>query len=101
MKQGTVGTYGNESLPNITGAVYSTLHQRVMGWGAASGWYSGSLYGVRKTNPTSTGVYVSSSSSESTGNDGIAVDASRSSSTYQNNAKVNPDNAEILYVIKF
>lgn len=31
----------------------------------------------------------------------ILLDASRSSSTYQNNAKVNPDNAEIMYMIKF
>ena len=32
---------------------------------------------------------------------GFKIDASKSSSTYQNNAKVNPDNAEIMYCIKY
>lgn len=99
--RGNVGTYKTESLPNITGAVYSILGQRVMAWGGASGWYSGALYGSRKANPSANGQYPSSSTYESTANDGIAIDASLSSSTYQNNASVQPNALLIQCCIKY
>ena len=98
MKQGTPGTYGAESLPNITGYVVGTINQTELGWGE-SGYSSGALYGYNKGSDNTT--YPSSSGTHTGRNQGIQIDASRSSSTYQNNAKVNPDNAEILYVIKF
>ena len=101
MKQGTVGTYGSESLPNITG-----------------GFGSGTL--SKLTNTTShttsdvatqgaflcTSVNTNSVVTDTTGaswflNGWISYDANNSSTTYQTNAKVNPDNAEILYVIKY
>ena len=91
LKQGTVGTYGSESLPNITGTTIATINQAGLGWTS-----SGALYGSR----TGRG-HVPPSSSDYIFNDTINFDASLSSSVYQNNAKVNPDNAEIMYVIKF
>ena len=89
LKQGTVGTYGSESLPNITGT---------FGGSAATGNdVSGAFY--KQTIPITSPTYGGVVSPPDYGKAGF--DASHSSSTYQNNAKVNPDNAEILYVIKF
>ena len=85
LKQGTVGTYGNESLPNITGHIPCPQ----MG---AYGTVSGAFYSEVTASNLASGSWSSS---------GVSFAASRSSSTYKNNAKVNPDNAEILYVIKF
>ena len=93
MKQGTSGTYGSESLPNITGS---------------TNWFV--KVSNTSTNPANTGfgALKFGSSSTKTGASGsatyeapITFDASLSNSIYQNDAKVNPDNAEILYVIKF
>ena len=81
LKQGTVGTYGSESLPNIKGI---------------TGYYASYPSGVFYTGAAQTAGGVTG-----TFGTGVGFDASRSSSTYKNNAKVNPDNAEILYVIKF
>ena len=92
MKQGTVGIYGSESLPNITGKTVASLSQGGMGWNS-----NNALYGSRTNNGYICNDFVSSYQL----NDTIHFDASRSSSTYQNNAKVNPDNAEIMYVIKY
>ena len=86
MKQGTSGTYGNESLPNITGLLNNILHNA----GSAGGAFTQDTIIV---GMTTAGQARSSSN--------FSFNASRSSSTYQNNAKVNPDNAEIMYVIKF
>ena len=87
LKQGTSGTYGNESLPNITGV--------------------GGI--VDNTGVSLNGAFESAGLSNNFGLTGITgrtcttqiFNASRSSSAYQNNAKVNPDNAEILYYIKY
>lgn len=90
MKQGTSGTYGSESLPNIKGSFFAS-----------------STVGFRDVN---SGAFVCDLTTElsnyispSTAYKGypLKFDASRSSSAYQNNAKVNPDNAEIMYCIKF
>lgn len=98
MKQGTVGTYGSESLPNIKGEIYEGVLQAAVGFGIGSGFQSGALQGrLKRTGVT----YPGDSGAVANANDGFAFDASLSSSTYQNNAKVNPDNAEILYCIKY
>ena len=87
MKQGTVGTYGNESLPNITGQAqfYGQILQ------SASGAFTRTTLGT-----SSDPVYSTYNTYKR-----LSLDASLSSSVYQNNAKVNPDNAEILYVIRY
>ncbi|MBR4397122.1 MAG: hypothetical protein IKS93_04640 [Methanobrevibacter sp.] len=85
LKQGTSGTYGNESLPNITGEFASGN----TGFNIANGVFYG------------TNNYGSIVSVVGTYPDDVYFDASRSSSVYQNNAKVNPDNAEIMYCIKY
>ena len=83
LKQGTSGTYGSESLPNITGNV---------------GYYS-------DTNKSSGAFYREGSGGS--GFNAVAYShmtkfsAARSSTVYQDGAKVNPDNAEILYCIKY
>lgn len=89
MKQGTSGTYGNESLPNISGNVNIPVYEP---------WVE-----------SVTGAFGKTSVSHviDDGNDNqhpslmLSFDASRSSSAYQNDAKVNPDNAEILYCVKY
>ncbi len=89
LKQRTSGTYGSESLPNITGS---------LGGDATTGNYtSGAFY--KQTTPIVSPTYGGTVSSSDYGRAGF--DASRSSSVYKNNAKVNPDNAEILYCIKY
>ena len=99
LKQGTVGTYGAESLPNITGSFNLVLPigpTEGVALGATA--YTGAFSATR----TGTTRYVSTSTSTTTSyGKEPSIDASRSSLTYQENAKVNPDNAEILYVIKF
>lgn len=86
LKQGTSGTYGNESLPNITGLLNNILHN------------AGSAGGAFTQDTTIVGMTTAGQARSSSN---FSFNASRSSSTYQNNAKVNPDNAEIMYVIKF
>ena len=76
-----MGIYNTESLPNITGKMGVN----------DGGIVSGAFYG--------------------TGGDGwnfsnrggicTIFNASRSSSAYQNNAKVQPDNAEIMFCIRY
>lgn len=71
--------FGAESLPNITGTAYNIL----MGLNQTP-------YGDGALNATKTGNEgVSGNDYNRRGN--ISFDASRSSSTYQNGAKVNPD----------
>lgn len=99
MKQGTVGTYGSESLPNITGSFNLVLPVGpTEGVALGSNSYTGAFSATR----TGTTRYVSTSVNTTTSyGKEPSIDASRSSSTYKDNAKVNPDNAEIMYVIKF
>ena len=90
LKQGTSGTYGNESLPNISGGIH------VIDRSIGSPFPTGAIYSnIETTNWAS----WATESTKVAGN--FIFDASRSSSTYQDNAKVNPDNAEILYCIKY
>lgn len=89
MKQGTVGTYGSESLPNIKGSFSCDTYPIPL---TANGAF---------TRNTLDGTYKTSGTTSTAAQGLVKFDASCSSSTYQNNAKVNPDNAEILYVIRY
>lgn len=85
LQGGNVGTYNTESLPNITGRLGSTQ--------AEYNRWEGAFW-----NPGGSGKGISSGGS---GSNQAAFDASRSSSTYQDNARVQPDNAEVMYIIKY
>lgn len=76
--RGSVGTTIEESLPNITGTLAEFAH----GSGSASG-----TKGAFKTTYTSSN---SGTSGSGLGYNSTTFDASRSSSTYQNNAPVQP-----------
>ena len=94
MKLGTPGNYGSESLPNIVGHFYATNRYVPNDAINASGTFtyngiSADEYGTLFYNDTQ--VKLST----------IWFNANLANSVYQNNAKVNPDNAEILYVIKY
>ena len=89
MKQGTVGTYGSESLPNITTTAIKGFRIEP----SATSTNEALSLTVSSGGQTANGAIIKTGS--------LSFDASISSSTYQNNAKVNPDNAEILYVIKY
>ena len=102
MKQGTSGTYGNESLPNITGSVtsWNDSDSQRTDFGIIGGKTTGAFTrraGYRNGAVAPTIITADNSASCTM----IGFDASNSSSTYQDNAKVNPDNAEILYCIKY
>lgn len=101
LKQGTSGTYGNESLPNIKGSgnpavVYNNA-------GGADGIYLAGLSGAFSAQSTVSTIkyYNSPGTANKTAAIGFNFNASNSSSVYQNDAKVNPDNAEVLYCIKY
>ena len=87
MKQGTPGTYGNESLPNITAVINSESNTGIAYQASGAMYLKNSATVCGGTAP---GYYST-----------VQFDASRSSSTYKSSAKVNPDNAEVMYVIKF
>ena len=94
LKLGTPGNYGSESLPNIVGHFYATNRYVPNDAINASGTFtyngiSADEYGTLFYNDTQ--VKLST----------IWFNANLANSVYQNNAKVNPDNAEILYVIKY
>ena len=89
MKQGIVGTYGSESLPNIVSDPIAGFRLEP----SATSSTSALSLTAQSGGQTASGAVIKTGS--------LSFNASRSSSTYQNNAKVNPDNAEILYVIKF
>ena len=84
--------FGAESLPNITGS------------GQAAYWFDSSAYNMKgafKDDGTTNGATPSGAGS-ATGARGFTFDASRSSSTYQNGAKVNPDHVKYrAYVVLF
>ena len=71
----------------------------------------GSIVTQRATNPINdyqgafrakeTDNYSSSSTSKSFRATGVTFNASRSSSTYKDNAKVNPDHIYVNFVIKY
>ena len=82
LKGGQVGIYNTESLPNITGKI------GVNDGGIASG----AFYGTGEEN----GWNFANRGTVRT-----IFDASRSSSAYKNNAKVQPDNAEIMFCIRY
>ena len=96
LKQGTPGTYESESLPNITGSLYNNQN-RYQDIGLDGGVGSGAITIVTDNNNRQANGNIAGYDNK---NLGWNFDASRSSSVYQNNAKVNPDNAEIMYCIK-
>ena len=83
----TVGTYVAESLPNITGSWHSEIYAYESS-GAITRDYGGTnkkaVQSVQSSNP-----------------DGFTFDASLSSSTYQDGAKVRPDSLTCCYIIKY
>lgn len=87
--RGVVGTTLNESLPNIKGGIASN--------GNYAGLRSGTPYGAF-TQTSGTGGLAGENIANARGFD---FDASRSSSTYQDNAPVQQDALCITYVIKF
>ena len=87
LKGGTAGVYNSESLPNITGS----WHGEIFAY-ESSGAFKRDYGGTNKKAVQST---------QTTNNDGFNFNASRSSSTYQDGAKVQPDNVEVSYCIKY
>ena len=87
LKGGTAGTYNSESLPNIKGNTTLRSNDR----SATGAFYV----------DAATGRDYAGTGSNAEKLFGYAFDASRSSSTYQDGAKVQPDNIEVSYCIKF
>ena len=90
LKQGTSGTYGSESLPNITGG------SNIVGYPDQG---TGAIRNGSNPLPETTNAWIGADANNASVTY-ISFNASWSSTTYQDNAKVNPDNAEILYCIK-
>ena len=86
-----IGNLVNESLPNITGSIYSNMLEGSMSWTG-----SGCLYG---TQTVSNNKYTTGGTTNNTP-DTINIDASRSSSTYQNNAPVQQEAVQYPYYIQ-
>lgn len=88
-----IGKTYKESLPNITGK----FRNRSQANNTANGVYgtSGAFYGEDVTTASSTGYTMQNVTSTTTRN--ILFEASRSSSTYQNGAKVQPDHTKYPY----
>ena len=80
-------TFGAESLPNITGTVYCSNHSLAVGIGNSTS--NSALY----TEGSSRGASIAGNSGSDWNKD-LNINASRSSSTYQNGAKVNPDHVK-------
>lgn len=88
--RGAVGTTLNESLPNINGNFYA------LDYSGATGQTS-STYGALNVNSRGTGSTTGTVKDVAN----IGFDASRSSSTYQDDAPVQQDALCIAYIIKF
>ena len=97
LKQGTSGTYSNESLPNITGRIGNSTGGNVAIYMNAESKTDKSLYVAKISEYGMNNVGGNTETRQYS----ILLNASRSSSAYQDNAKVNPDNAEIMYCIKY
>lgn len=87
--RGTVGTYKEESLPNITGT-WAGIYNSIGLSGAVNGNFSTSSIYPESVSVNSTGVYSL-----------FNIDASRSSSTYQNNSYVQQNALLIQCCIKY
>ena len=85
-----IGGIKSESLPNITGSIYSNMLEGGMNWTG-----SDCLYG---TKTVSNNKYISGGTTINTP-DTINLDASRSSSTYQDNAPVQQEAVQYPYCI--
>ena len=86
--KGNARGYGTESLPNIKGVFYG---ERVA---LTAGLNSGVFY--EGNNP-----YGGYGASPYSYNNQMQFDASRSSSAYQDGAKVNPDHVYVNFIIKY
>lgn len=85
LQGGNPGTINAESLPNITGDI--AINGNVDPSGAI---YANTLkYNGYRLSPQSPDVPY------------FGFDASRSSSVYKNNARVQPDNMEVSFIIKY
>lgn len=89
-----IGRTYAESLPNITGGLYNTSDSTLQDVGLDNGVASGAISIVTDT--------VNKMSNQNTDefynqNKGWELNASRSSSTYQDNAKVNPEHTKYPY----
>ena len=85
-----VGTYGDQTLPNITGSTRGNINQSGLNWTS-----DGALYGSRVALG-----HVPPSSSDYTFNDTINFDASKSNSVY-GDYNVNPYNVVMMICIKY
>lgn len=99
--RGSVGSYLNESLPNISG-----------GFGVATMTCKSAATTVNASDIATTGVFTGSSASgrtKETGasgsswfmNGSVSLDASRSSSAYQNGAPVQQNALCLMVIIKY
>lgn len=97
MGSNIAGNYIDESLPNITGSAYNNMGDAITSYYPTK---TGAFYGI--TNLGTIGWY---SKPASNNNDSygfsLGLDASRSSSTYQDGAKVRPDSLTCCYIIKY
>ena len=92
---GGVGSYVNESLPNITGKAIG--NRTPWDWGGSSGvFYNGGITTVASERYTAN-LDTATGGRSST----LILNATRSSSTYQDNAKVQQNAIIILYCIKY
>lgn len=87
----SIGNLVNESLPNITGGVRKFCEEYMLNGNIASGAFKGYT--------DEAGISFTSSDSTSVGS--FTFDASRSSSTYQNSAPVQPNAILIQCCIKY
>ena len=93
--RGGVGSYVNESLPNITGKAIG--NRTPWDWGGSSGvFYNGGITTVASERYTAN-LDTATGGRSST----LILNATRSSSTYQDNAKVQQNAIIILYCIKY
>lgn len=96
--RGTVGTYKAESLPNITGTFGLAGGWEITGSGTYS--YGTPPSGVFR-NITQANHFTGSHNANATGTGAISLDASRSSSTYQNGTPVQQNAILIQCCIKY
>lgn len=89
----TAGEFISESLPNITGSVTSVDTYRLFVTGSVT------TTGCFDSTDNATN-YIGGSGSSSSGNSGINIDASNSSSTYQDGAKVRPDSVRYRAMVQ-
>lgn len=109
MKGGVAAVVNAESLPNIKGEFSSGKNNNQSGYTGASIAFNSNDSST--IPPSGTGAFrvvmqenaycESVSAIKGTFCTGLTFDASLFSSTYQDNVKVQPDNVEVIYCIKY